>query len=154
MPLHLARLLGALNHFSRREHSIIATCHPHRQACQVRPVTLGNMDCIFCKIVSGEIPVTLLHQDDRVVAFADINPQAPTHLLVIPRQHIVSLAHAAETDSALLGHLHWVAAELARGQGLENGFRTVINIGKDGGQTVNHLHIHLLGGRAMHWPPG
>ena len=112
------------------------------------------MDCLFCKIVEGSIPATLLYQDDQALAFADINPQAPVHLLVIPRRHIVSLAHAVETDADLLGHLHWIAAELARSQGLTNGYRTLINIGDDGGQTVHHLHIHLLGGRHMNWPPG
>ncbi len=113
-----------------------------------------TMDCIFCKIVAGEIPSRLLHQDDQCVAFADIHPQAPVHLLIIPRRHIISLAEATATDVALIGHLHWIAAELARAHNLANGFRTVINSGEDGGQTVLHLHIHLLGGRGMTWPPG
>ena len=112
------------------------------------------MDCIFCKIISGAIPATLLYQDNDAIAFADINPQAPVHALIIPRRHIVSLAHAAAEDAGLVGHLHWIAAELAREKGLAKGYRTVINIGDDGGQTVSHLHVHLLGGRAMHWPPG
>jgi histidine triad (HIT) family protein len=112
------------------------------------------MDCLFCRIVAGTIPATLLYQDEHAIAFADINPQAPVHLLVIPRRHIVSLAHAAETDAGLVGHLHRVAAEVARSRGLVNGYRTVINTGDDGGQTVHHLHIHLLGGRHMTWPPG
>ena len=112
------------------------------------------MDCLFCKIVEGTIPAKVLYQDDQAIAFADINPQAPVHLLIIPRRHIVSLAHAIETDAALLGHLHWIAAQLARSQDLTNGYRTLINIGDDGGQTVHHLHIHLLGGRHMNWPPG
>ena len=112
------------------------------------------MDCIFCKIAAGEIPVPLLHQDEQVVAFADIHPQAPTHCLVIPREHLQSLAHTAHEHAPLLGHMLAVAADLARSQGLRDGFRTVINSGANGGQTVDHLHIHVLGGRPMHWPPG
>ncbi len=112
------------------------------------------MDCLFCKIVEGSVPANLLYQDDQAIAFADIHPQAPVHLLIIPRRHIVSLAHAVAEDTALLGHLHWIAAELARSQGLTSGYRTLMNIGEDGGQTVLHLHIHLLGGRPMSWPPG
>ena len=112
------------------------------------------MDCIFCKIASSEIPAKLLFEDDQVIALADINPQAPTHVLVIPRRHIVSLAQAVDSDNALLGHMHGVVAELARTLHLENGYRTVINTGAAGGQTVAHLHIHLLGGRHMTWPPG
>ena len=88
------------------------------------------------------------------VAFADIHPQAPVHLLVVPREHIGSLAEAAAEHGALLGHLLWTATELARQTELAGGYRTVINTGPDGGQTVDHLHVHLLGGRAMHWPPG
>ncbi len=112
------------------------------------------MDCIFCRIAAGEIPARLLFEDDQVVAFADINPQAPTHVLVIPRRHIVSLAQALKSDNALLGHMHGAVAELARTLQLNGGYRTVINTGEDGGQTVEHLHIHLLGGRHMTWPPG
>jgi histidine triad (HIT) family protein len=112
------------------------------------------MDCIFCKIASGAIPATLLFEDEEVVAFADRNPQAPVHVLVIPRRHIVSLAQAAKTDDALLGHMFGTVAELARTLQLANGYRSVINTGPDGGQTVEHLHVHLLGGRGMTWPPG
>ena len=112
------------------------------------------MDCIFCKIATGEIPANILYSDDTALAFADLNPQAPTHVLVIPREHIVSLAEATDGNLALLGHLQLVAAKVARQAGLQGGFRTVMNIGVDGGQTVSHLHIHVLGGRAMHWPPG
>jgi histidine triad (HIT) family protein len=112
------------------------------------------MDCIFCKIAAGDIPVALLHQDEQVVAFRDISPQAPTHFLVIPREHLSSLAHTAHEHAGLLGHMLVVAADLARAQGLTDGFRTAINSGADGGQTVDHLHIHVLGGRAMTWPPG
>jgi histidine triad (HIT) family protein len=112
------------------------------------------MSCLFCKIIAGEIPSKKVFEDDEAYAFRDIGPQAPTHILVVPRKHITSLAHAAEEDRGLLGHLHWVAAKIAEQEGLKNGFRTVINIGPDGGQTVDHLHIHLLGGRSMTWPPG
>jgi histidine triad (HIT) family protein len=110
--------------------------------------------CIFCKISAGEIPASLLYEDGRVFAFADIAPQAPTHLLVVPRQHVESLGHTAREDAPLLGHLLAIGTKLAAEQGLNNGFRTVINTGHDGGQTVDHLHIHILGGRQMHWPPG
>lgn len=112
------------------------------------------MDCIFCKIANGEIPATILHQDEHCVAFADLHPQAPLHLLVIPRRHIASLAHTSAQDQALLGHMMQTASELAKAQNLSRGFRVVVNSGDDGGQTVHHLHLHLLGGRAMHWPPG
>jgi histidine triad (HIT) family protein len=112
------------------------------------------MSCLFCKIIAGEIPSKKVFEDDLTYVFRDIGPQAPTHVLVVPRKHITSLAHAAEEDRELLGHLHWVAAKIAEQEGLKKGFRTVINIGPDGGQTVDHLHIHLLGGRSMTWPPG
>jgi histidine triad (HIT) family protein len=112
------------------------------------------MDCIFCKIAAGTIPAKLLFQDDDVIAFADIHPQAPVHVLIVPRRHIVSLAQAAKSDDALLARLYGTVAALARTLKLDDGYRTVINTGADGGQTVDHLHIHLLGGRAMGWPPG
>ena len=112
------------------------------------------MPCLFCKIIAGEIPSKMVFEDDLTCAFNDINPQAPTHVLVVPRKHIASLAEAGAEDQELIGHLHLVAARIAGSRGLSNGFRTVINTGRDGGQTVDHLHIHLLGGRAMHWPPG
>ncbi len=114
---------------------------------------MDSMDCIFCKIVTGEIPAKKVYEDECCIAFADLHPQAPVHLLVIPRRHIASLAHAGE-DKELLGQLLWAANELARRQNLAKGFRVVMNTGPDGGQTVDHLHLHLLGGRAMHWPPG
>jgi len=112
------------------------------------------MDCLFCKIVSGAIPAKRVYEDDHVLAFPDINPQAPEHILVIPKKHIASLAHATPEDAAMLGHLIWAAGEVAREQNLANGYRLVINTGPDGGQTVDHLHVHLLGGRHMTWPPG
>jgi histidine triad (HIT) family protein len=112
------------------------------------------MPCLFCKIIAGEIPSKAIFEDDLTYAFRDINPQAPLHVLVVPRKHIASLAESGAEDEALLGHLHLVAARIAASEGLSDGFRTVINTGPDGGQTVDHLHIHLLGGRSMHWPPG
>jgi histidine triad (HIT) family protein len=112
------------------------------------------MPCLFCKIIAGEIPSKMVFEDDLTCAFNDINPQAPTHVLIVPRKHIASLAESGAEDQELIGHLHLVAARIAGSHGLSNGFRTVINTGRDGGQTVDHLHVHLLGGRAMHWPPG
>jgi histidine triad (HIT) family protein len=111
-------------------------------------------DCLFCKIRDGSIPATLVYQDERALAFRDINPQAPTHILIIPRQHIPSLNELGEKDAALVGHLHIVAAKLAKQEGLSGGYRTLFNTGLHGGQTVLHLHLHLLGGRALGWPPG
>lgn len=114
----------------------------------------ASTDCIFCKIVSGQIPATKVQEDDRSIAFHDLNPQAPTHLLIVPRRHIASLAATTPADAPLLGHLLQVTAQLAASLNLAKGFRIIINTGSDGGQTVDHLHLHLLGGRAMHWPPG
>jgi histidine triad (HIT) family protein len=116
---------------------------------------MAGDDCIFCKIVAGEIPATKIFEDERAVAFRDLNPQAPTHALVIPRAHVASLDEAVEEDEALLGHLLLVAARVARAAGhADGGYRTVINTGADAGQTVFHIHVHLLGGRRLTWPPG
>src|SRR3954467_12373648 len=110
-------------------------------------------DCLFCRIVKQEIPVPLLYDEDGVVAFRDINPQAPTHILVIPRQHIASLNET--TDAAAIGQLALAAAKIAKDEGIaSSGYRTVINTNKDAGQTVFHVHLHLLGGRHLAWPPG
>ncbi len=111
-------------------------------------------DCLFCRIAAGEIPAAKVHEDDLVFAIRDINPQAPTHALVMPIAHVASAADLTEADAPLLGRLFAVAAELARRDGLDGGWRLVSNVGSDGGQSVAHLHLHLLGGRAMGWPPG
>ena len=109
---------------------------------------------IFQKIIDHQIPADIVHEDDQCLAFRDIHPQAPTHVLIIPRKPIPSLVNATDDDRALLGHLLLVARDLAARLQLADGYRTVINCGRDGGQTVDHLHIHLLGGRALGWPPG
>ena len=114
-----------------------------------------NNNCLFCRIIDGEIPGEFVHQDEHCVVIKDINPQAPTHALVIPREHLQSLDDASQRDEALLGHLLRVAARVANEQGhADSGYRTVINTGAGAGQSVFHLHVHLLGGRPMHWPPG
>ena len=111
--------------------------------------------CLFCKIVAGEIPSGKVYEDEICIAFNDISPQAPTHVLIVPREHFASLDKAGEKQKETLGHLLLTAAEIAREKGFaENGYRTVINTNADGGQTVFHLHIHLLGGRPFVFPPG
>ncbi|WP_349572586.1 histidine triad nucleotide-binding protein [Azotobacter salinestris] len=112
------------------------------------------MDCLFCKIAAGEIPARKLYEDDLVVAFHDIGPQAPVHFLVIPKRHIPTLNDLSEEDRLLAGHLLFTAQRLAREQGCEEGFRVVMNCNEQGGQTVYHIHMHVLGQRQMHWPPG
>ena len=110
-------------------------------------------DCLFCRIVRKEIPAKLVAENEHCVAFRDINPQAPVHVLVIPREHVASLNQA--TDAAMIGRLSLMAADIARSEGVsESGYRTVINTNSAAGQTVFHVHLHLLGGRSMHWPPG
>lgn len=112
------------------------------------------METIFSKIITREIPADIVYEDDFALAFRDVNPQAPVHILVIPKQPIVSIAAAESNDCQLLGHLLLTVKRVAAQEGLENGYRIVINTGEDGGQTVFHLHLHLLGKRAMAWPPG
>ena len=113
------------------------------------------LDCLFCRIIDRTIPAKIVHEDEHAVVIQDIHPQAPVHLLVIPRQHLAALQDARPEDEALLGHLLLVAVQLARERGLESrGYRTVINNGAWAGQSVSHLHVHVLGGRAFHWPPG
>lgn len=109
---------------------------------------------VFQRIIDREIPADIVFEDDRCLAFRDINPQASTHVLVIPKQAIASVDDLSEADEALVGHLVLVAQRLAKQDGLSNGYRIVVNCGPDGGQTVDHLHFHLLGGRGMAWPPG
>ena len=109
-----------------------------------------NTDCIFCQIAAGKVPGDILYQDEEVVAFRDINPQSPTHIVIIPKKHIPSLAHLSEADSPLIGHMVNVANQLARKEGIaEKGYRLAINCGEQGGQLVPHLHMHLLGGRKL-----
>lgn len=116
--------------------------------------TMAEGDSIFAKIIRREIPSEFLHEDDQCVAIKDINPQAPVHFLVIPKKPIPQLSQAEDSDEQLLGHLLVVAKKVAAEQNLAKGFRVVINDGKEGGQEVYHLHIHVLGGRQMKWPPG
>lgn len=114
-----------------------------------------SADCLFCQIVAGEIPATKVHEDDLVVAIRDIAPRAPTHVLLMPREHIASAAELTEAHGPLLARLFAVAAEIARAEGIiDRGYRVAINVGAWGGQTVPHLHLHLMGGRAFDWPPG
>ena len=113
------------------------------------------MNCLFCKIINKEIPAKIVYENDTILAFEDINPQAPVHILVIPKRHIASSLEVTEDDHALIGELLQTANSLAREKGVaEQGFRTVINCNRDAGQTVFHIHLHLLGGRPMSWPPG
>jgi len=111
-------------------------------------------DCIFCRIIRGEAPAKKLYEDERAFVFEDINPQAPTHVLIIPKKHIVGLKEAQAEDAEIIGYLHLVAAQIARQRGIEDGYRTVFNVGPRAGQSVFHLHLHLLGGRSLRWPPG
>ncbi len=116
---------------------------------------MTETNCIFCQIINGEIPASIVHRDDRAVAFEDVNPQAPVHVLIITTEHIESLDEASQRDEAALGHLLRVAARIANERGLsENGYRAVINTGPAAGQSVFHIHVHLLGGRPFGWPPG
>ncbi len=112
------------------------------------------MDCLFCKIINGEIPSNKVYEDELVFAFRDIEPQAPTHILIIPKQHIKSAAEIDESNSGVVAHIFEVAAKIAKQEGLDDGFRIVNNCGDSAGQTVKHLHFHLMGGRDFGWPAG
>jgi len=112
-------------------------------------------DCLFCKIAAGEIPSTKVHEDEQFVAFRDINPQAPTHILIIPREHIAKLTDLTQNQAEMVGQMQLLANKIAKQEGIDHkGFRTVFNCGPDSGQEVYHIHMHLLGGRPMLWPPG
>ena len=111
--------------------------------------------CLFCKIINREIPGSIVYEDERLIAFDDINPQGPTHVLVVPKRHIASLNDLTPDDDRLVGEMARRAAAIAEARGIAaSGYRTVFNTNRDGGQTVSHIHLHLIGGRAMHWPPG
>lgn len=112
-------------------------------------------ECIFCKIVKGEIPATKVYEDDMVFSFRDISPAAPEHILIIPKKHISNLNEVTEEDSKIIAHIYIVAKEIVKNLGIDkNGYRVVTNCGEDGGQTVHHIHFHVLGGRTLKWPPG
>lgn len=113
------------------------------------------MDCIFCKIVKGEIPSQRVYEDDNIIAFKDINPVAPVHIIIIPKEHIESAVHINESNQNIIGNIFMAARQIAKDLNIdEDGFRVVNNCGDRGGQTVNHIHFHLIGGRNMQWPPG
>jgi histidine triad (HIT) family protein len=111
-------------------------------------------DCLFCKIIRGEVPSRKVYEDQHTYAFEDIDPKAPTHVLVVPKKHIGGLKEAEDGDAEAIGRCHLVAAMIARDRKIEDGYRTVLNVGPGAGQSVFHLHVHLLGGRALRWPPG
>ena len=111
-------------------------------------------DCLFCKIIAGEIPSNKVYEDDEILAFNDVAPQAPVHFLIVPKKHMASLDDTTDEDAALLAHIMLKIKDIARDLGLENGYRVVINTGEDGMQSVKHLHVHVLGKRRLLWPPG
>ena len=112
------------------------------------------LNCLFCRILTGEIPAKKVYENEHVLAFEDIDPKAPTHVLVIPKRHFAGLKEAQADDAEVIGRCHLAAAEIARQRNIENGYRTVLNVGPGAGQSVFHLHVHLLGGRSLGWPPG
>src|ERR1700674_4863159 len=118
------------------------------------PMTDPTSTCLFCRILRGEIPAKKVYEDDHVFAFEDIDPKAPTHVLVIPKKHFAGLKEAQGEDAEVIGRCHLAAAEIARQRNIEQGYRTVLNVGPGAGQSVFHLHVHLLGGRHLSWPPG
>lgn len=111
-------------------------------------------DCLFCRVIQGEIPSKKVYEDQHIFAFEDINPQGPTHVLVVPKKHIRDLREARPEDAEIVGRCQLVAAHIARQRGIEDGYRTVLNVGPGAGQSVFHLHVHLIGGRILKWPPG
>jgi histidine triad (HIT) family protein len=112
------------------------------------------MDCLFCRIVAGEVPATVVAETDRTLAFRDVQPQAPTHVLVVPRDHHADVAALADADPSYVAEVFATAVDVTRSEGLSGGYRLVTNTGADGGQSVHHMHVHVLGGRALGWPPG
>ena len=112
------------------------------------------LGCLFCRIIRGGSPSRKVYEDDRVYAFEDARPQAPTHVLIVPKKHIVDLKHAVPEDAEIIGYCHLIAAQIARERQIEDGYRTVYNVGPKSGQSIFHLHMHLLGGRVLRWPPG
>jgi histidine triad (HIT) family protein len=116
---------------------------------------MNGQDCLFCKIVAGDIPAEVVHESESTIAFRDINPQAPTHVLIIPRRHIATINDLSPGDEEIVGSLYLAAKQIAEQEGLaEDGYRVVMNCGEGAGQTVFHIHLHLLGGRSLNWPPG
>ncbi len=111
-------------------------------------------DCLFCNVIEGKTKSRKVYEDDKVFAFEDIKPQAPTHVLIIPKKHIRGLKEAQPEDAEIIGYMHLIAAQIARERGIEDGYRTVFNVGPGSGQSVFHIHLHLIGGRRMSWPPG
>lgn len=111
-------------------------------------------DCLFCRIIRGDIPSKKVYEDEHTYAFEDIHPEGPTHVLIVPKRHIRGLKEAASGDAEVIGRCHLVAAQLARESGIEDGYRTVLNVGPRAGQSVFHLHVHMIGGRILRWPPG
>jgi histidine triad (HIT) family protein len=111
-------------------------------------------DCLFCRILSGEIPSKKVYEDEHVYGFEDVNPQAPTHVLIIPKKHVAGLKEATAAEAELIGQCHLAAAKIARDRNIEDGYRTVLNVGPGSGQSVFHMHVHLVGGRKLSWPPG
>lgn len=117
-------------------------------------MTESTASCIFCRIMRSEIPARKVYEDEHVFAFEDIHPQAPTHVLIVPKKHFAGLKEAQAEDAEVIGRCHLVAAQIARQREIEHGYRTVLNVGPGAGQSVFHLHVHLLGGRRLSWPPG
>jgi len=115
---------------------------------------MNDSNCIFCRILRGELPSRKVYEDDHVLAFEDVNPKAPTHVLVIPKKHFAGLKEAQAEDAELIGRCHLAAAQIARERKIERGYRTVVNVGPESGQSVFHMHVHLIGGRRLSWPPG
>jgi len=143
-PMDRWRVAGQRDRASTRD-------HPHHEGRH----SLTHSDCLFCRIARGDLPADVIMRTPDLVAFRDINPQAPTHILIIPRTHVASVSELEESNAEIMGKLFLAAKELARAEGIEEGgFRMVVNAGSDAGQTVFHIHLHLLGGRGMGWPPG